>query len=190
MTKENILALLKNKYKNLGLSDEILGAQSDFLLSQNPTEETIEAMIGGVEPVLKSFQSNLDKLRKPTPPTPTPTPPAPPKIEGDEIPAWAKALNDKIDSIANQNANKSKNENLIASLTKAEIPEKFFSKFLKTVDFGEGYDENAVVETFKSDFNDLKQTFVNEEVNALGGPIVAPQSQAKSTAEANIDRLA
>ena len=198
MTRENILVALKNRFKNLGLSDEIMGAQSDYLLSLSPTEENIETMLGSIEPILKTFQSNLDKARKPVPQPPQPpTPPTPPAPgtppatpPADEMPAWAKALQDKMDNLGLQTSQKTKSDNLVKKLIEAKIPEKYYGKFLNTVDYGDTFDENAVVESFKTDYTDFKQTFVNEEFAAGGEPIIAPQAQTATDAQKDIARLA
>lgn len=190
MTKENILAKLKNKYGNLGLSDEIMGAQSDFLLSLTPTEETIEAMIGGIEPTLKTFQSNLDKLRNRKPDPVPPTPPTPPTPPADDMPAWAKELLTKVDAVQNQQTSKQKSENLIAKLKAENVPEKFYNRFLNTVDYSTDYDEGAIVESFKADYNDFKQTFANDGASGITDPIIAPQDQKANAVKSDIERLA
>ena len=61
--KAKILTALKTKYSNLGFGDKAFDGVADFI-SKTVTEETqIETATAGVEPLLKAFQGELDKLR-------------------------------------------------------------------------------------------------------------------------------
>lgn len=61
--KEKITSALKTKYSNLGFGDKAFDGVADYL-SKTVTEETqIETAIGGVESLLKAFQSDTDRVR-------------------------------------------------------------------------------------------------------------------------------
>lgn len=98
--KEKLLQALKTKYKNLGLSEKIL-EQIAANLEVITTEETqIETAVAGVENLLKSFQSEADRIRtEAAKPKTDPKkdedkkdPEPEPKPASDEVPAWAKSL--------------------------------------------------------------------------------------------------
>jgi len=59
--KEKILAALKTKFKNLGFGDKAFDGVATFLAITVTEETAIETAIGGVEPLLKSFQGDADK---------------------------------------------------------------------------------------------------------------------------------
>lgn len=98
--KEKILAALKTKFKNLGFGDKAFDGVADYL-SKTVTEETqIETAIGGVEPLLKSFQGEIDsrvtsaveKAKKEPKEPGDGGDPKEPKEPKDDTPAWAKTL--------------------------------------------------------------------------------------------------
>ena len=195
MDRATILAALKTKYAHLGLSEEMIGAQADYLLSLTPTAENIDGLVEGMGPVLKSFQSTLDKARaakaKPAEPAPTPAPGTPPAApESEAVPAWAAGLVQTVNSLQTQLAGKSHSENLIKKLEAEKIPAKFYGRFLSTVDFANEYDEAATVESFKNDYNEFKQAFVNEVAGDLTPPVIAPTQQKASAVKSDIERLA
>lgn len=70
MNKQSILALLKTKYANLGLSDETLSKMADMILSRleaqegDVTAEQVQTEVDGVEPFAKLMQSEADRARK------------------------------------------------------------------------------------------------------------------------------
>ena len=61
--KEKILLALKTKYAALGLSDKVLDGVAESLSKTVTDEAGIETAVDGVEPILKTFQSNFDQLR-------------------------------------------------------------------------------------------------------------------------------
>ena len=119
--KDSILKALKTKYANLGLNAETLDQMANFLATTVKEEKDIETSIGGVEPILKAFQADADKLRtekakadkelaetlarvkggadnKPLEqPKPIETPP--------DAPEWAKSMLGTIDSLTKEIAN-------------------------------------------------------------------------------------
>lgn len=108
--KNKILSALKNKYKNLGLGDKAFEGVADYLAATVKEEADIETAITGVEPMLKAFQGEADKLRgenttlKTQLAAKTETKPSDQqkpddtKPNGDEAPAWAKAMSESINT--------------------------------------------------------------------------------------------
>jgi len=61
--KIKILQALKTKFSNLGFGDKAFNGVADFLSKTVTKEEEIETAIAGVEPLLKSFQGDIDTVR-------------------------------------------------------------------------------------------------------------------------------
>lgn len=61
--KEKILAALKTKYSNLGFGAKVLDGVAAILEKSVTDESQIETAVGGVEPLLKVFQSDADRAR-------------------------------------------------------------------------------------------------------------------------------
>ena len=61
--KEKILAALKTKYSNLGFGAKVLDGVASILEKSVTDESQIETAVGGVEPLLKVFQSDADRAR-------------------------------------------------------------------------------------------------------------------------------
>lgn len=61
--KEKIKLALKNRYKNMGFGDKAIESVAEYLSGSIKEESEIETAIGGVEPILKAFQSESDKIR-------------------------------------------------------------------------------------------------------------------------------
>lgn len=62
--KEKIFQQLKQKYSNLGLTEEVLQSVAESLSATGiVTDENLETVIAGQGTMLKSYQSSLDKVR-------------------------------------------------------------------------------------------------------------------------------
>lgn len=61
--KEKITTALKTKYTNLGFGPKAFDGVADYLSKTVTEESQIETAIAGVEPLLKAFQSDTDKVR-------------------------------------------------------------------------------------------------------------------------------
>ncbi len=61
--KTKILSQLKTKYANLGFGEKAFDGVADYLSKTVTEESQIEAAIAGVEPLLKAFQGDVDKVR-------------------------------------------------------------------------------------------------------------------------------
>ncbi|WP_312900181.1 hypothetical protein [Chryseobacterium taichungense] len=201
MTKETIIEKLKTKYANLGLSDEILGSQADFILTGKPTDETIDGVVDGVGGLLKSIQSSLDKARqKPQPPKPeqAPSPAVAPNPNPDPNPGspdqslaeQVKALTQSVQALVSKTATDDKKGNLVKALAAKSIPEKYYNKFLSTVDYGENYSEEETVKAMEAEYEDFKQVFATDAAKGGNPPIGTGGTEQQGQALKDIERLA
>lgn len=124
--KKRIIEALKTKYKNLGFSDKAFDGVAAYLEPSIKEEADIETGIAGVEALLKVFQGEQDTIRtsksaaekklkdledqiKALSGKKDPEPPTPPN--GDDVPAWAKALIEANKALSEQ-VNRMNGENL------------------------------------------------------------------------------
>lgn len=197
--KEKIFQQLKQKYSNLGLSDEILRSVANSLEASGlVTDENLETVIAGQESVLKSYQSSLDKMR---------TENANYKKEleelkesvkqqpkADEIPDWFRKYKEeqeeKIKSLTTANetakAEKARTErnNLILSLAKkAGIPEwRIKEGFVISDDMDESTIDKYML--------DIKQNIVTNSLEGKSGKPFLPKGEAtKEDAEAIVTNM-
>jgi hypothetical protein len=61
--KEKILTVLKTKYSNLGFSSKVLDGIASSIEKSVTDESQIETAVGGIESILKVFQSDFDRAR-------------------------------------------------------------------------------------------------------------------------------
>lgn len=61
--KEKILSALKTKYSNLGFGQKAFDGVATYLGKTVTDETQLETVIAEVEPLLKAFQSDIDKMR-------------------------------------------------------------------------------------------------------------------------------
>lgn len=61
--KLKILSQLKTKFANLGFGEKAFDGVAEYLSKTVTKEEDIETALGGVEPLLKAFQGDVDKVR-------------------------------------------------------------------------------------------------------------------------------
>ena len=110
--KAKILQALKTKFKDLGFGEKAFEGVADYLATTVTDEANIETAVGGVEPMLKSFQGEVDQRvtsavakakaeAKPAEGKPGEQKPAESK-PGDDTPAWAKALIDQNKAMADR----------------------------------------------------------------------------------------
>ncbi|WPO89875.1 hypothetical protein [Chryseobacterium sp. HR92] len=193
MTRETIIEKLRTKYIDLGLSDEILGSQADFILSNKPTDETINGVIDGVGGVLKSIQSSLDKARQKQPEKPAEKKPEEKKHdvkpEDQTLAEQVKALTQSVQALVTKTAADDKKGNLVKALAAKNIPEKYYNKFLTIVDYGEGYSEEDTVKAMETEFEDFKQAFATEGAQGGKPPIGTGGADQNNQVLKDIERL-
>lgn len=147
---EKILNELKTKYKHLGLSEKILKVQAKKLAKSVKEESEIESAVQSVEEDLeiiqsladqnRTLQTKLEELTKPKggqkekvgePKEPKPKPKQAPKTEespnpANEMPEWAKALNEKLDKLANEKESEKKSKSFADKAKELGIKEHFY----------------------------------------------------------------
>ncbi|MCE4064351.1 hypothetical protein LXM63_04540 [Chryseobacterium gleum] len=191
MTRETIIEKLRNKYANLGLGDEILGSQADLILTGSPTDETIDGVVEGVGGLLKSIQSSLDKARqKPTEEKKKPEEKKETEEKKDStLEEKFEKLLGTVQQLVTKTAIDDKKGNLVKALAAKNIPEKYYNKFLSTVDYGEGYSEEDTVKSMEAEFEDFKQAFATEGAKGGNPPIGTGGTDQNNQVLKDIERL-
>lgn len=191
MTRETIMEKLRNKYANLGLGDEILGSQADLILTGSPTDETIDGVVEGVGGLLKSIQSSLDKARqKPADEKKKPEEKKETEEKKDStLEEKFEKLLGTVQQLVTKTAIDDKKGNLVKALAAKNIPEKYYNKFLSTVDYGEGYSEEDTVKSMEAEFEDFKQAFATEGAQGGKPPIGTGGTDQNNQVLKDIERL-
>lgn len=191
MTRETIIEKLRNKYANLGLGDEILGSQADLILTGSPTDETIDGVVEGVGGLLKSIQSSLDKARqKPADEKKKPEEKKETEEKKDStLEEKFEKLLGTVQQLVTKTAIDDKKGNLVKALAAKNIPEKYYNKFLSTVDYGEGYSEEDTVKSMEAEFEDFKQAFATEGAQGGKPPIGTGGADQNNQVLKDIERL-
>lgn len=191
MTRETIIEKLRNKYANLGLGDDILGSQADLILTGNPTDETIDGVVEGVGGLLKSIQSSLDKARqKPADEKKKPEEKKETEEKKDStLEEKFEKLLGTVQQLVTKTAIDDKKGNLVKALAAKNIPEKYYNKFLSTVDYGEGYSEEDTVKSMEAEFEDFKQAFATEGAQGGKPPIGTGGADQNNQVLKDIERL-
>lgn len=128
--KEQILAALRTKYKNLGLSEKAFESVALFLENTVTSEDQIETATSGVEPILKGMQGEADKVRtesakkyqeleKTIPKKEAGA--AEPKKEEDkkeDVPEYVKILLERLDKIEGSKVLDSRKQKLETAISK------------------------------------------------------------------------
>lgn len=197
MTRELLLTKLKTKYSNLGLGEGILGAQADYLLTLSPTEENVDSLVDGMETVLKSFQSDLDKARaqkkaeqKQEPPKQDPPKQDPPKTD-DGVPEWAKAIlesnkavAEKLSAIEAEKVQKSLADKAIAKLKELGVKESFYKFHVSSKQF----QNEEEIETFAQSLKEAEDAFLQDlNIKSLENRTPPMFGETKTDAEVSPD---
>ncbi len=202
--KEKILPALKTKYKNLGFGEKAFDGVAEYLSKTVTKEEDIETAIAGVEPLLKSFQGDIDKVRteltqKSTEleelkkKNPEPPKPDPPKPDGE--PAWFTAYKEeqakKLESLEKENqqtkaekAKEIRDATIAAKVKELQIPDWR----MKGVVVPETLDEAGIV-TF---LTDIKQDVITAGLTDKKPPALfsSKDDALKEIADSLVDKYA
>lgn len=171
--KDKILAALKTKFQNLGFTEKAFGGVADYLAATVTEETQIETAIGGVEPLLKAFQGDIDTRvtsalakqkaeleRKPADP---PKPSDPPK-PGDDVPQWAKDMQTKLEAFE-----KKEQQAVISAKLTAKLKEKGVAEsFLKHANLAvtSEADIDTIATKVEQDWVEFKQDLINQGLMA------------------------
>lgn len=199
MFLEKLLQALKTKYAHLGLEENILKAIATRLATAVKEESEIENAVKGVEDEVKLLQSVADKGRtsltkaeearkklekeleeeraksnpKPqNPPTPS-TEPNP-----DEVPEWAKRLeevvnkqNETIAAFQAEKQQQSAKERFLNQLKTQGVSEPFYKHHLGRT-FKDDEEMNAFVNELKADEQAFLQAQTNTQLSSLSGSVL------------------
>lgn len=188
--KDKILQALKTKFKNLGFGDKAFQGVADYLAATVTEEAQIETAIAGVEPLLKSFQGEIDAR--------VTTAVAKAKSEkkdvdddgegagqkkqqqqkNDDTPEWAKALIDtnkalteRLNRIETGKVVETRKQTLEAKLKDA--PAKFKEKILKDfarMNFEKDEDFESYLTETETDLTAFNQELADHGLGAHGKP--------------------
>lgn len=158
--KTKFTSILKDKCKDFGLTEQAIKelAEMGFEgLTDESSEEDLSKAVEKLVPVAKMMQKEItrkfDKNKKPSEDKPSKPEDKPDegKGEGVEMPAWAKALNDKMDALKAENdslkAEKAKSDrksSIQATAKKMGIPEALMKHY--------HIDDDADIETSLTEF--------------------------------------
>lgn len=202
--KQKILASLKTKFANLGFGEKAFDGVAEYLSKTISKDEEVETGIAGVEPLLKAFQGDIDKVRtelstktkeleelkkKPVEP---PKPTDPPK---PDEPDWFKAYKEeqakKLETLEKENqsfklekASETRAANVSAKVKELGIPDWR----MKGVVVPDELDEAGI-----SNFlTDIKQELVNQGLSGKvqSGALVTKDEELKQMAGSLVDKYA
>ena len=188
--KDLILIALLNKYKSLGFSQKSFEGVAEYLSKTVTEESAIETAISGVEPILKSLQSDVDsraaaiakaKAEKEKGEGADPNKKTEPKTEGnDEPPAWAKALiesntqlKSELNTMKSGKTFETRKQTLESKLEKA--PAKFKEKILKDfarMSFEKEDEFDAYLTETETDSTAFNQDMADQGLGANRKPFV------------------
>lgn len=193
MLKEKILAQLVAKYA--GVSKKALGLIADKLAKKVTAEDGIEQAITDFDNAVSITEFAADLQRegdsrvgeakkeweKKNPPKNDPPKPDDPKNDPpkDDVPAWAKGLMDKVDSLARERSQgtiQSKAKDLLK-----EVPESFWKG--RTLPEKED-DLQTWVESVTKDYNDFRQNLIDQGMMSATPPAGGGPPRTGSAAEA------
>lgn len=186
MEKE-ILDALKIKFKNLGFGEKAFEGVAKYLATTVTEQDKIETAITGVEPLLKSFQGDVDKRvndavakAKAEAGKSDPTK----KKDGDEdepkedptMPAWAKEMLESNKTLAQELNNLKSGKTLETRRSQLEAklkdaPEKVKASYLKQFErmsFKDDEDFTGYLADVETQATELAQEFSNSGLKGFG----------------------
>ena len=189
--KESIISALKTKYSNLGFSDRTFTGVADYLATTVQDETQIETAITGVEPLLKALQGDIDsrvtaavkkretelkaaqQKQEPQPQTTAHSQPP-----SDDVPAWAKAMMQKLETFEK----KESQAQLMAKLQKKltdKVPETYLRG--RQINIETESDIDNIAHTIEADYTAFKQELINQ------GVFVENPKSGSSNAKAGVE---
>lgn len=177
--EEKLLEGLKTKYSNLGLSDAVLSGVT-ATLKDNTTEDNLDATINGAEGLLKTFQSELDKVRSKKA---EPKEPKEPKVEvKDEQIELVKGLEEQIKGLSErleQSEQEKLAEKRFNDVARLASQKGISEDVLRLIDIPKEVEAKEFVE-------DLAQKLTN--AGLMSAPPVDAKRELKSSLEKSIEK--
>jgi hypothetical protein len=198
--KIKILQALKTRYANLGFGEKAFDGVADYLSKTVTEESQIETATAGVEPLLKAFQGDIDKVRtelsqKTKELEDLKKKPEPPKTDPPDEPAWFKTWKEeqtkKLEALEkeNQNFKAEKAKENRATQVAAKVKELGIPEWrMKGVIVPENLDE-AGVTTF---LTEIKQELITAGLGGKteAGTLAQGEDALKQIASGLVDKYA
>lgn len=191
--KEKILAALKIRYKNLGFTDKAFEGVAEYMAATVTEEDQVESAIGGVEGLLRAFQSDVDRRINDA----VAKAKAEGQSEGGDDPSRAKEssseiekaiaaavspLVKKIEQLESSKASEKLSASLQGTLKGKGIPEKYYAKIIA----GRTFKDQAEVESFaaevESGWKEFEQDLANKGFSMQERPLLGVTNQDGVTA--------
>lgn len=176
--KAKILEALKTKYSSYGLSSKAFDGVAEMISKTITEESQIDSAIDSVEPIVKAYQSDVDKERSASAKLKkeledAKKQPEPKKdkqdVEEPEIPAYMAKLLERLDNqdrllqqMAGEKVHASKLEQINSMLKEKNVPETFSSPALHGRTFGEDFNVEELVSYIEAGYNAHKDATANE----------------------------
>lgn len=176
--KAKILDALKTKYSSSGLSSKAFDGVAEVISKTITEESQIDAAIESVEPIIKAYQSDVDKERgasaklkkeledakkQPEPKKETQA------VEEPEIPPYMAKLLERLDNqdrllqqMAGEKVHASKLEQINSALKEKGVPQTFSSVALLGRTFGEDANVEELVSSIEAGYNAHRDAMANE----------------------------
>jgi hypothetical protein len=172
--KEKILAALKTKFANLGFGEKAFTGVAEYLAATVTEENQIETAIAGVEPLLKSFQGDIDKRvndavaktkaeleKKPdTAAEAAAKAAAEAAAKAADIPQWAKDMQAKLAAYEKKESQAALSQRLRDKLKEKGVTDTFLKRISLTVENESDIDKLAT--EIEADFVATKQELINK----------------------------
>ena len=180
---EQILKELKTKYKDLGLSENVLKATAEFLGGAVKEESEIESAVAGVGGMLKvqqsmadqnrTYKAKIEELEKSKTAEPTPKEPKEEPKPNDEMPDWAKSQ--KVEGFEKDKQNLSNEQKLISKLKELGVNENFYKLQIA----GRTFQNDEEIETFANSVKDAEAGFLQQLNDTKLGDVNPPSFGGK-----------
>lgn len=196
--KEKILTALLNKYKNLGFDANSFDGVAAYLATTVTEESNIETAIAGVEPMLKSFQSEFDRrvssFRKPEQQQQQQqqNQNAEPQTEIQKAIAEAlKPILAEFTQLKSSKTNEVLSAKLISTLNDKKIPAEFYGKAIEGREFKDETEVQTWATELESSYQKFQQTVVNQNLENQGQPAKGDVTKSsKESVQEDIKKLA
>lgn len=176
--KDKILAALKTKFQNLGFTEKAFGGVADYLAATVTEETQIETAIGGVEPLLKAFQGDIDtrvtsalaKQKAEQEKKPDAAAEAAAKAAAEaaakasDMPQWAKDMQAKLEAYERKEQQAVISAKLTAKLKEKGVAESFL-KHANLAVTSEA-DIDTIATKVEQDWVEFKQDLINQGLMA------------------------
>lgn len=181
---EKILAALRTKYANLGLSNEILEGLAKQLAGFVKEETEIDTAVSGAEATLKTIQSFGDKratseaerVKKELEKKPEEKKE---EVKVEDMPAWAKAIVDKVGTLETsltgfneQRQSQTLSQTLTGIFAEKKVPESYYKIAIAGRTLKDEAEVTALAELVTTQFEAFKQDTAN-----TGFSFTAPPEQ-------------